>query len=271
MPGGAMPGGPAGAGPGGPRVRLAASVEAIRGARSEVRRQLREQQRLRMWTLIATVVLVVGALPFYFVLQAATRDPVLTSLDALSVPSWAVTSKDDNIGGSRWCLLDCRYRERTLNSSHPVEETAKVYQDALRAAGWRMITGVPGCPPEAVEGQHESCWRRDEFTLDLWVREPSACSEDPLNKRPTVAPPTTGTPSADPSAAASESPPPPAGPSPNDVCAGSTVTMKVRNAIADERLQFEPESTPTPDPNIGNLTDEDLQPTEEPSSTPSAG
>lgn len=266
-----MPGGPAGAGPGGPRVRLAASVEAIRGARSEVRRQLREQQRLRMWTLIAVVVLVVGALPFYFVLREVSRDPVLTSLDSLSVPAWAVTSKDDNIGGSRWCLLDCRYRERTVNSSHSVDETAKVYQDALRSAGWTVITGVPGCPPEAVEGEHESCWRRDEFTLDLWVREPSACSDDPLNKRPTIAPPT-GTPSTDPSAGASEPPAAaPAGPAPNDVCAGSTVTMKVRNAIADERLQFEPESTPTPDPEMGNLTDEDLEPSGAPSSTPSGG
>jgi hypothetical protein len=247
-------------------VRLAASVEAIRGARSEVRRQLREQQRLRMWTLIATVVLIVGALPFYFILQAVARDPVLNSLDALSVPSWAVTSKDDNIGGSRWCLLDCRYRERTVNSSHSVDETATVYQDALRSAGWRVITGVPGCPPDAVEGEHESCWRRDEFTLDLWVREPPACSEDPLNKRPTIAPPT-GTPSAEPSA--SEPPvPAPAGPVPNDVCAGSTVTMKVRNAIADERLQYAPESTPTPE--MGELTDEDLNPSGTPLPTPSA-
>ena len=69
-----------------------------------------------MWTLIALVVAVVGALPFYFVLRAATRDPVVTSLDALAVPEWAVVNKTDNITGSRWCLLDCRYRERTVES-----------------------------------------------------------------------------------------------------------------------------------------------------------
>jgi len=252
-------------------VRLAASVEAIRGARSEVRRQLREQQRLRMWTLITVVVAIVGALPFYFVLRAATRDPVLTSLDALTVPTWAVESKDDNIAGSRWCLLDCRYRERTLQSSHPVDETAKVYQDALRAAGWTVMTGVQGCPPEEVKGEHESCWRRDEFTLELWVREPPACSEDPLNKRPTIAP--TGPPAAEsPSPGASAAPntnPAPGGPAPNDVCAGSTVTMKVRNAIADDRLRYAPE--PTPDPEMGNLTDEDLNPSGAPTPTPSRG
>jgi integrin beta 3 len=239
---------------------LAASVEAIRGARSEVRKQLREQQRLRMWTLITVVVALVGALPFYFVLRAATRDPVLTSLDALSVPQWAAVSKDDNINGSRWCLLDCRFRERTVRSSHTVEETAKVYQEALRAAGWTVITGVPGCPPEEVKGEHESCWRRDEFTLDLWVRQPPACTEDPLRKRPTTAP--TGAPAESPGASAS----PGAGAPPSaDVCSGATVTMKVRNAIADERLRFAPESTPSPE--LGNLTDEDLNPSGSPHPT----
>ncbi|HEX6685691.1 MAG TPA: hypothetical protein VF062_23145 [Candidatus Limnocylindrales bacterium] len=221
-----------------------------------------------MWTLITVVVALVGALPFYFVLRAATRDPVLTSLDSLSVPAWAVERKDDNIGGSRWCLLDCRYRERTLVSSHPVEETAKVYQDALRSAGWTAITGVPGCPPEAVEGEHESCWRRDEFTLDLWVREPPACTEDPLNKRPTIAP-TAPTESPAPGASGAPDPnqsPDTAGAPANDVCAGSTVTMKVRNAIADERLRFEPESTP--DPELGNLNDGDLNPSGAPTPTP---
>jgi integrin beta 3 len=245
-------------------VRLAASVEAIRGARSEVRRQLREQQRLRMWTLITLVVALVGALPFYFVLQAATRDPVLTSLDALTVPEWATVSKDDNINGSRWCWLDCRFRERTVQSSHPVEETAKVYQEALREAGWKPIEGVAGCPPEAVAGEHESCWRRDEFSLDLWVREPQACTEDPRNKRPTVAPVVPSTDSGGQASAPPATGPPPA----SDVCAGSTVTIKVRNAIADERLRNEPESTPVPD-DFGNLTDEDLKPSGAPTPTPS--
>ena len=121
----------------GPRGGLAAGVQAIRGARSEVRRQLREQQRLRMWTLIALVVAVVGALPFYFVLRAATRDPVVTSLDALTVPDWAVVNKTDNITGSRWCLLDCRYRERTAESSKSIPDTAQVYRDAL--TGRRLV------------------------------------------------------------------------------------------------------------------------------------
>lgn len=208
-----------------------------------------------MWTLIVLVVVLVGALPFYFALRAAARDPVLTSLDALSVPGWATVSKVDNISGSRWCLLECRYRERTLTSERPIEETAKVYQSALLSAGWVELTGVAGCPPEVAEGEYAGCWHRDEFTLDIWVREPPECADDLLRKRPTIGP--VDPPSGSPEASAAPPPPTsaPAAPGP-DVCAGSAVTIKVFNAIADDRLRW----TPEPNPTDGGLTDEDLIP-----------
>lgn len=270
-PGPAMPGSPLPSSPPGPvrptspspgrqRAGIAAGVQAIRGARSEVRRQLREQQRLRMWTLILLVVAVVGALPFYFVLRAATQDPVITSLDALSVPSWAVLNKTDNITGSRWCVLDCRYRERTAESNRPITETAKVYREALLAAGWSQMTHVPGCEPVQEQDSDHSCWRRDEFTLDLSVNEP-ACMQEALRKRPRI----DVTPSATPSASESASPgasPTPSSTAPADDCVGSVVQIKVFNAIDDVRLRWSPE--PTLEPEIGNLTDEDL-------ATPSAG
>ncbi|WP_051104805.1 hypothetical protein [Catelliglobosispora koreensis] len=241
----------------GPRARggLAAGVEAIRGARSEVRRQLREQQRLRMWTLITLVVAIVGALPFYFVLQAATRDPVITSLDALPVPSWAAVSKEDIITGSRWCLMDCRLRERKTKSAQSIEETEKAYKDALVAAGWTQMTDVPTC--EVVDGYAHTCWRRDEFTLDLTVSPPDC--EDKLHGRPTIAPTASSDPSAEPSAGVPASAS--AGPPPSD-CSGSVVSIKVFNAIVDERLRDQP--APTVDP---NLNDEDLQ-TTSPTPTP---
>jgi integrin beta 3 len=211
------------------RAGLSAGVDAIRGARSEVRKQLREQQRLRMWTLIALVVVVVGALPLYFVLRAATRDPVLTTLDALDVPTWAVVQGKtvDNISGSRWCLIDCRYRERSMESERAPEETSQAYQKALTDAGWTRWN-VPSCVlAEGSDGQY-SCWRRDEFTLDLWVR-PITTPEctDLLRNRPTVGPTEKAPASAEPSA--------PAG-SP-DACKGSAITIKVQNTIDDDRLR----------------------------------
>ncbi|MBV1850378.1 hypothetical protein KUA19_09555 [Catellatospora sp. NEAU-YM18] len=226
---------------------------------------MREQQRLRMWTLIALVVLVVGALPFYFVLRAATRDPVLTALDALEVPSWAVMSDKtvDNISGSRWCLMECRYRERSLQSQREDAETAKAYEQALTDAGW-VRWQVSSCQAEGT-GVY-SCWRRDEFTLDLWVRPITTeqCTEL-LRNRPPGGP-------ADPSASPGAEPAPDASPSSSlpAECQGSQVTLKVVNTIADERIGHENE--PTGDPE-GGTGDEEPEPDASglPSPTPSAG
>ena len=207
-----------------------------------------------MWTLITLVVAVVGALPFYFVLRAATRDPVITSLDALAVPEWAVQNKTDNITGSRWCLLDCRYRERSAESVRSIPETAKAYREALLAAGWAPMN-VPGCEPSEVDDH--TCWRRDEFTLDLTVSDP-ACKQDKRRFREGFD--VTPSPNADPSASPGAS----ASPTPADDCTGSAVQIKVFNAIDDVRLRFPPEPV---DPEVGNLTDEDMK-TADPSPTP---
>jgi integrin beta 3 len=65
--------------PGDRRPGFAAGVEVIRGARSEVRKQLREQQRLRMWTLIALVVLVVASVATLIpAVRAARVNPVIS-------------------------------------------------------------------------------------------------------------------------------------------------------------------------------------------------
>src|SRR4030095_11367276 len=82
----------------------------IRGRRSEVRTQLRAKRRLRVITLVSLSILVLGLLPLFFGIRAATRDPVFNSLDALDVPGWAATEIDDRSSGSRWCFLDCRFR-----------------------------------------------------------------------------------------------------------------------------------------------------------------
>ncbi len=200
----------------GGREDAATAGQRLRAARVDLRRQLREQKRLRIATLVAVALLLAGALPLYFAIQAATRDPVLRSLDALSVPAWAEANVQDRTSGSRWCFIECRFRERTVQSSRDPKQTAPVYQDALERAGW-VRWSVQECPGEKVDGSF-TCWRRDELTLDLWVRKPQ-CTQDPLALRPTVAPTDGGTPA------------PPTDPN----CTGSVITLKVRNYIDDER------------------------------------
>jgi integrin beta 3 len=203
-------------------------VVRLRGARSELRRQLREQKRVRATALGMVVLLVLGAPILYFGILFATRDPVLNSLDRLQVPSWAAQSPEDRIiSGSRWCFIDCRLRERTLVSLEPTEPTTEVYQAALRDAGWTRWE-VEGCPQVEVDGDY-SCWTRDEYTLDLWVHPPE-CAYDPLNLRPDIE---AGDPEnpEDPPAGAD----PGTGATPPDDCTGSVVEIKMQNRVADER------------------------------------
>jgi integrin beta 3 len=188
----------------------------IRVARSELRKQMREQQRLRMLTLMAVVITVLGALPLFLMVRAATKDPVFTSLNALEVPAWAAGATNDEVSGSRWCVLECRYRERDVSSTKSPDETNAVYLKALEGAGW-VRWKVANCPPAQGVSGHYTCWRRDEYTLDMWVRD-KPCTNELLANRPTTGP--------DPSGSAA----------PAEDCKGSLVSFKVYNAIADDRL-----------------------------------
>jgi integrin beta 3 len=229
------------------RAGLQAGMGAIKGAHSELRRQMREQQRLRMLTLMAVIVAVLGALPLFLLVQAANRDPVFTALDALTVPSWATSKPGDKVAGSRWCALECRFRERDMQSTKTSEETNAVYMRALQNAGWTRWK-VAGCPVQEVEG-HYTCWRRDEYTLDLWVRN-TPCTDDAKRNQPTVGPNPSGSAATDPQAVA---------------CSGSVVSFKVYNAIADDRL-----TRPTDQASNPALSPDDLQPsgTAKPSPAP---
>ncbi|WP_173167054.1 hypothetical protein [Phytohabitans suffuscus] len=193
--------------------------------------EAREQRTWRLVALVVASLIVLGALPLYFGIRTATRDPVLNSLDALSVPAWAAENAQDAVSGSRWCLVDCRFRERTAQSLQGPDETTQVYEAALNEAGWRRWEAAKMCPEQPVPG-HYTCWRRDELTLDLWVRPPS-CAQQPADG---VTPPAT---------------PPPAGP--GGTCDGSVVSVKVRNAIDDDRVRSGPSTDPS-------LTGEDPDP-----------
>lgn len=196
-------------------------VERFRVARSEIRRQLREQKRARATALAVVVLLVLGAPMVYFGILFATRDPVLNAVDQLRVPDWAAQSAEDRIiSGSRWCLYECRSRQRTLLSEQATEPTAVEYHRALTEAGW-VRWEVEGCPLIPVDGDY-SCWRRDEYTLDLWVHPPE-CAYDPRNLRPDVEPTDDETGSASAEGDGSEP------------CGGSIVEIKMQNRVQDLR------------------------------------
>jgi integrin beta 3 len=212
------------------------------------------ERRLRAVTLITLSLVVLLLLPLLFGIRAATRDPVFRSLDALDVPSWAARNVQDRSSGSRWCFLDCRFRERTAESEQAFPQTDQAYAAGLTAAGWRRWT-VSGCPDQPIsprDGRY-SCWRRDEFTLDLWVRLPE-CAVDAVAAQDPAALPSTGpdglVPTTDPKN-----------------CTGSTVSIKVQNAITDQRGRPDGEKPgltgETPDPVLSN--DPLLQPTPSPS------
>jgi integrin beta 3 len=215
-------------------------MSGLRGAGTELRNQLRSRRRLRMVTLVSLAVVVLVVLPAFFGLRSAAKDPVFTSLDALKVPSWAATKVVDRTSGSRWCFIDCRFRDRQVTSQRPFKETTTAYENALVAAGWQSWK-VAGCPDEKVDpgsGTY-SCWRRDEFTLDLRVGLPD-CAVDALAAQ---------VPGALPSGLA----PPPD----SSKCVGSSVSIKVQNAISDTRGKAEPRQSPnlvgeTPNPVLSN-------------------
>ncbi|MFD0784255.1 hypothetical protein ACFQZ8_10045 [Micromonospora azadirachtae] len=218
----------------------------MRAARSELRRQMRERRRLRMIVLALVSLVLLGAVPLYFGFRTLSRDPVFDTLDTLDVPGWATAKTVDDVSGSRWCLIECRLRERTITSERSPEDTAKVYEAALRQDGWRPWH-VAMCPAEEEKGSY-TCWRKDELTLDLWVRAPS-CVPPPVDGEPAIVP------SPDPSTAA-------------QTCTGSLVSVKVRNAIDDERTRPLPSTDPpfTGDEPLPTLTGDPL---DEPTSSPS--
>ncbi|GAA1891359.1 hypothetical protein GCM10009687_70390 [Asanoa iriomotensis] len=190
---------------------------------AQLREQMREPRNVRLGVLVLGILLVLVALPIYSWSKAESRDPVFVSLDSLGVPDWANTEPQDQTDGNRWCLEECRFRERTTHSSQGPEETAKAYHDALVADGWQSWKPAK-CPESKVDGSY-TCWTRDELTMDLWVRAP-ACGNVPIGVEP--APGATAAPPAlDP-----------------EDCKGSDVSIKVRNAIADERTGPQPATDP---------------------------
>ncbi len=185
--------------------------------RAEMRRQLRIAQQLKVATLVVVALLLLAAYPVYLFTRSFTEDPIFAALDGLDLPSWATLTHSDSQSGSRWCVDQCRFRERTWISEHTPDDTNKAYVNALNSAGWRIRGGF--CP--AVAEGIATCWERDEYVMDMWV-SPKVCELPP--PRPSIPP------------AAGASPTPTATPSPTkvppeDMCPATEVQVKVYNAI----------------------------------------
>jgi hypothetical protein len=214
------PGGPLG--PAGPIVDPSVVVNARKIKRAEMRRQLRVAQQLKVATLMVVAMLLLAAYPMYLFTSSVTQDPIFGQLDALVLPKWAAGVHSDAASGSRWCIQQCRFRERTWQSARAPDETHAVYETALRDAGWRPRT--TGICPTVGEGLL-TCWKHDEYVLDMWVRAP-ICDLPPPRPTITIKPPA-ATPSA--KSAASAAPVLPL--ATPETCPGALVTMKVFNAI----------------------------------------
>jgi hypothetical protein len=140
------------------------------GRRASLRREFKEVRRTHVVMVIALVLALVGAPLTFYATREASRDPVFSHLSGLGVPGWAARDVRDESTGSRWCIGECRLRQRILRSERSPEETSAVYATALRKAGWAEWK-IEGCP-STDQGGVETCWQRDEYVLDLWVYQP---------------------------------------------------------------------------------------------------
>ncbi len=199
-----------------PVVRPGGRRSQLREQSTQLRRQVREARGFRLVTLAAIAVVLLAALPAIFLIRDAAGDPVFASLDSLVLPGWARQSHEDVASGNRWCIQTCRLRERTWRSVKPVNDTAPVYERALTDAGWHHWHSS-GCP--TAPGVY-SCWQRDEYALDLWVRDA------PCDLAGVAPVPGTSPSNPDPSAGPV---PTPTGSEPPATCTGSLVTAKIAN------------------------------------------
>ncbi|GLL02480.1 hypothetical protein [Dactylosporangium matsuzakiense] len=203
------------------------------------RAQVKRVRQLRYATIIFLVLAVIGAPVAFFVIRELSRDPVFAELDELNLPEWAARNPTDGAVGSRWCINECRSRQRTWESARGPDETNRAFVGKLRDAGW-VEWDIPDCQAEGVDGI-ETCWQRDEYVLDLWVRA-AVC--DVKGARPTISPappaatggartPTGKASAKAPSAAVSQ---PPAGGdgngAPTTICPLAVTTIKVFNRIS---------------------------------------
>ncbi len=138
-------------------------------------------------------------LPVALLVRQRLADPLAGQLDALGVPAAVDLHHADDHGQSPYCVDTCAWLKRIYQSGQPAQQTDTVFRSALTAHGWRTAKGT--CPKPA-DGSY-SCWQRDQYVLDLWVR-PANCDSSAYHPLPVPSesvPPAEGDvePSAEPS------------------------------------------------------------------------
>jgi hypothetical protein len=95
------------------------------------------------------------------------------------VPAAVDLHHADEGAASSYCVHQCAWLKRTYQSGQPVEQTVTAFRTALTAHGWHPAGG--SCPKPA-DGSY-SCWQRDQYVLDLWVR-PGTCENSGYQPMP---------------------------------------------------------------------------------------
>ncbi len=124
------------------------------------------QQRRATRIVIGAVLALLLVLPMALLIRARLGNPLSDQLDGLSLPAAVDLHHVDTGGQSVYCVHQCAWLKRTYQSGQPVEQTDAVFRAALTAHGWQAAEGT--CPKQSA-GSY-SCWQRDQYVLDLWVR-----------------------------------------------------------------------------------------------------
>lgn len=140
----------------------------VGGRAGQVRAELlRHYRRIRRLRRAMLGVVAFGLIAVATVAAAGDRlghDPGFSVLDEVAVPVLDTESAHESVYGNRWCIGQCRVRERVWESTVPVPATRDAIVRTLDGRGWRTAADC-----DVADGVERLCLRRDEFLLDIWI------------------------------------------------------------------------------------------------------
>jgi len=134
--------------------------------RTDLIRQYRRLRRLRLATLGVIAAALLAATGLALGADRWTPDPAYRVLDELTIAPLSADSARDTAYGNRWCVGQCRVRERVWSSGVTVADTRASMDAALEARGWRP--SGRDCDADSPEVSR-ICVQREEFLMDVWI------------------------------------------------------------------------------------------------------